>query len=124
MPTKVCSLDLDNSYRDFIFKSQNMNEESSFKVYDWMINRLHLSGNNLLVYAFIYSSQHEEKASINELKLQELSFVLGISERTLYRILSYLCNKGLIIKECKYNHLNNYKVKTIYNIKTNNGTSN
>ena len=90
-----------------------MKEDFKFYVFGWMKTKLHLSGNKLLVYAFIYHSTNQEPNYLEKVTIEVFSKLLGISSRTMYRTLSYLCEKGLIkrINSC---HFTNYIINKEY----------
>lgn len=72
-------------------------DENYYTVQGWMRNRLHLKGNDLHVYAMLYSfsqdGQSEFRGSINYM----LDFT-GVSKRNIYRCLTRLEENGLIEK--------------------------
>ena len=74
-----------------------MNEESSFKVYGWMIHKLHLKGNELLCYALIYRVCEEMGAC--PMTYKEISNQTGMSFLTVGSVIKSLCKKGYINKE-------------------------
>lgn len=74
-----------------------MNEESSFRVYDWMIHKLHLKGNELLCYALIYEECQEHGSC--PMTFKEISKLTGMSFPTVGTVIKSLCNKGYLNKE-------------------------
>ncbi len=75
-------------------------DENYYTIFGWMINRLHLEGNNLKIYALIYSftqdGKTEYKGSIDYIK----DFI-GASRETVKRGLAQLEKAGYITKtEC------------------------
>lgn len=74
-----------------------MNDENGFIIHGWMVNRLGLSGNELIVYAIIYSfSQDGESCFYGSLKYIEKT--LSVSKPTAIKVLQGLLEKGLIQK--------------------------
>ncbi|MDR2661840.1 MAG: helix-turn-helix domain-containing protein [Treponema sp.] len=63
-----------------------------------MVNKLGLSGNDLLVYAVIYGFSQDEK-SVFKGSLSYLADCLNISRRAVVDILNRLVKKGMIIKK-------------------------
>jgi DNA-binding MarR family transcriptional regulator len=72
-------------------------EESSFKVYDWMVHKLRLKGNELLCYALIYRVC-EEMGSC-PMTFKEISKQTGMSFPTVGTVIKSLCKKGYINKK-------------------------
>ena len=74
-----------------------MKDDNFYVVNGWMVNRLHLSGNELLCYAVIYGFSQDGisqyKGSLNYLK-----GFLNVSQPTIIKALSSLVEKGLIVK--------------------------
>lgn len=79
-----------------------MNDLEYLTIYRWMINDLELSGNDLLVFAFIYSYSRDGKSTFNSGQTYISEFT-GIRRETVNRILSRLVS-GKFISE--------YPVKT------------
>jgi len=74
------------------------NNETSFtRVYDWMANKLNLSGNELLVYALIYSFARCGKKEFYG-SAEYIAARLNIGLRTVMYSLKKLADKGLIKK--------------------------
>ena len=74
------------------------NNETSFTiVYDWMANKLNLSGNELLVYALIYSFARGEKKEFYG-SAEYIAARLNIGLRTVMYSLKKLTENGLIKK--------------------------
>ena len=74
-----------------------MNEESSFRVYDWMIHKLHLKGNELLCYALIYKECQEHGSC--PMTYKEISNQTGMAFLTVGSVIKSLCKMGYINKE-------------------------
>ena len=71
-----------------------MKNESFFKIYDWMIQDLKLTGNELLVYAIIFDCQERFKNA--NPSVNQISSRIGTSRSTTMRLLSSLENRKLI----------------------------
>lgn len=75
-----------------------MNSNNYFQVSGWMVNELHLKGNELLIYAIIYGfSQAEEQVFSGSIKY--LEDWTGAARRSVQYSLKSLVDKGLVIKE-------------------------
>lgn len=90
----------------------NLNDESFYTVFGWMVNKLKLTGNEVNVYAVIYGySQNGIGEFIGSRKY--IMSVSGIkSNKTIYKILKNLVDKGYILEfpRCKTNgYTNVYK---------------
>ncbi|MBQ8684739.1 MAG: helix-turn-helix domain-containing protein [Clostridia bacterium] len=70
-------------------------DESYYVVQGWMRNRLQLKGNDLIVYALVYSFSQDGESEFKG-SLQYLTEFTGASERTIRRILDDLEVRGLI----------------------------
>lgn len=68
--------------------------ESFFRVFDWMYQRLGLTGNELLVFAVIYDC--DKRFQQANPSLDQISARTGVQERTLLRALQTLENRKLI----------------------------
>lgn len=92
-------------------KKRQKNDENRFSnnyivVFGWMINKLKLNGNRLLVFGTIYGFSQDGE-NVYSGSLEYLSRLLNISSRTVLRTLSELTEEGYILKEkednfCKY----------------------
>lgn len=71
--------------------------ESFFKVFDWMYQRLGLTGYELLVYAVIYDCDNRFKQA--NPSLDQISARIGIARRTLQGILYTFEKRKLIVVE-------------------------
>lgn len=69
----------------------------SFPVYDWMITSLRLSGNELLLFAYLYTGY--ESKTLLSVKCIETRFKYLMSRATVYRCISSLVKKGYIQKD-------------------------
>lgn len=92
-----------------------MTDNNYFTICGWMINRLHLTGNKLLIYALIFSFSQAEGCSF----AGPLSFItdsLGINKTTVIRLLKELINEGLVVRgEKQVESVTFPTYKTIYN---------
>ena len=73
-----------------------LNDNNFYTITGWMRNKLHLDGNELIVYAVIYSYSQD---GISELVggIKHLMDCTGCGRRTIIRILSDLEERGLIM---------------------------
>lgn len=72
------------------------------RIYNWMANKLHLSGNELIIYAFIYRYEH--------VTLHMIYQYMAISKNSCIANLKKLISKELIIKtENKINNIKFYE---------------
>ena len=74
--------------------------ENYYTVFGWMINDLHLSGNNLTTFAVIYSFSQDGKSTFKG-SLSYLMEFTGASLATVKRCLFQLEKEGLIYKNSK-----------------------
>jgi predicted transcriptional regulator len=80
-----------------------MSSNNYFTVSRWMVSKLHLSGNDLLVYAIIYGfSQDGESRFYGSAKY--IADSIGTSRRAVMNILERLTKSGLLIKESEYSN--------------------
>ena len=87
-------------------------ESGAIAVYDFMVQRLRLSGSELLVFAAVYSFSKGAEGEFFG-TLSYLSKRTGISVRSITRVIGTLVQKGLIIKsDGRFKNFNNavYKV--------------
>ena len=70
-------------------------DESYYVVQGWMRNRLQLKGNDLIVYALVYSFSQDGESEFKG-SLQYLTEFTGVSRRTIERTLDGLETRGLI----------------------------
>lgn len=70
-------------------------DENFVVVQGWMINRLKLKGNELLVYALIYGFSQSETHSFNG-SYKYIAEWLGSCEKTAFNVVQDLENKGLL----------------------------
>jgi predicted transcriptional regulator len=75
-----------------------MKDTNYITIIGWMVNKLGLSGNDLLVYAVIYGFSQDKK-SVFKGSLSYLSGCLNVSKRAVIDILNRLVIKGMIIKK-------------------------
>ena len=64
----------------------------------WMINKLNLSGNNLLVYAIIYGFTQDDKHWFNGSR-EYLASWCNCTVRGIQKNINYLLERNLIIKK-------------------------
>jgi predicted transcriptional regulator len=74
-----------------------MKDTNYFTVQGWMVNRLKLSGNELMVYAMIYGFSQDNKSKFKG-SYQYLANAIGVSKRSIVTILNKLTKKGLLKK--------------------------
>jgi DNA-binding MarR family transcriptional regulator len=67
-------------------------------IHGWMIQRLKLSGNKLIVYAVIYDFSQDGKYTASAGWLAECT---GISRQAVLEILKTLTKDGLLVKETR-----------------------
>jgi hypothetical protein len=75
-----------------------MKDTNYITIQGWMVNKLGLSGNDLLTYAIIYGFSQDEESSFKGAS-SYLAKCLNVSRRTIFDILSRLVEKRLILKE-------------------------
>ena len=75
---------------------------TSFIINDWFITDLKLKGNDLLVFALIFSFTKDGRTKYYG-SISYLSEVLGCSKRTINYCLESLTNRGLIVKKIQKN---------------------
>lgn len=104
----------------YFLKMSKVKDENYIVIEGWMLNNLHLKGNELLIYAIIYGfSQYENHAYSGG--LQYLMDWTLTTKKTVIGSLNSLVQKGLIIKEEeKINNVvyHRYSVKEIGGVKT------
>lgn len=83
-------------------------DEHFFKVYDFMVNKLHLVGSELAVFSLIFSYSESNRA-FNGSK-EHISKRTGISTRTVRRAVLSLMEKGLLVKEYDEQFAAAYKI--------------
>ena len=74
--------------------------ENCFAVYGWMVNRLRLKGNELMIYAIIYGFTQVEVGEYS-LGYNYLVEWTGASKNTVIRSVNSLVSKGYISKTTK-----------------------
>lgn len=65
----------------------------------WMVNELHLKGNELLIYAIIYGFTQDNKSWFEGTRYYLASFIGCKEIKTISNILNKLIAKGYIIKD-------------------------
>lgn len=74
-------------------------DDSNFQIYGWMVTQLKLKGNELLIYAIIYSfSQNNNGDGIFNASTAYLCEWTNLSRRSVIDCISSLIHKNLIIK--------------------------
>ncbi len=73
-------------------------DENYYTVCGWMLNRLHLTGNDLIVYALIYSFSQDGESEFKG-SLSYIQGFTGLSKRTIQNILDRLVVSGYIKKQ-------------------------
>jgi len=89
-----------------------MNDENYINIQGWMINRLELKGNELLLYAIIYGFSQDGKNDYYG-SLRYISKALKISRPTVINTINKLIEKELIIRT-KESHYKTGVVKKLY----------
>lgn len=77
---------------------ETMQDENYFTVQGWMINRLKLSGNELLAFAVIYGFSQTD-GTVFSGSLDYLCRSIGCARRAALNVLERLMDKGLIFKQ-------------------------
>jgi len=75
-----------------------INDDNYYQVQGWMLNRLEIKGNDLLVFAIIYGFSQDGKGLYSG-SLQYLQKFTGSSKNTVMSSLKFLCEKGFIIRD-------------------------
>jgi predicted DNA-binding transcriptional regulator len=83
-------------YTDNQPPSGTANDENEIRIYDWMTDSLRLSGNELLVYALIFSLTKDGKSGFHGIEYIEKA--LNVSRRTVFNTLKSLMEKELLQK--------------------------
>ncbi len=73
-------------------------DKNFYTVCGWMRSRLHLAGNELIVYALIYSFSQDGESGFHG-SLSYLQEFTGLSKRTIQNILGHLVNVGYLSQE-------------------------
>lgn len=87
---------------------ENRYQNNYVLIFDWMIRKLELKGNKLLIYAAIYGFSQDGKSCFNG-SLNYLSNLVNISRATVIRTLQDLTDAKLIFKE-NHHQRRSYKV--------------
>jgi len=74
-----------------------MKNENYILIQGWQVNRLHLSGNELLLYALIYGFSQDGETEFSG-SLSYMSEAIGVSRRNIIAILRRLVAKQLLTK--------------------------
>ena len=97
-----------------------MKDKNYTVIQGWMVNRLKLSGNELIVYAIIYGFSQDGKSMFTG-ACQYLADSTGISRRSIMPILNKLVKRGFIkkydrdengVKLCSYQAISKYIPKS------------
>lgn len=75
-----------------------VNDENYINIMGWMVNKLHLKGNELLIYAIIYGFSQAEQQTFSG-SLQYLADWTNSTRQGVMKNLKSLLDKGLIEKE-------------------------
>ena len=86
--------------------------ESFFRVFDWMYQRLGLTGNELLVFAVIYDC--DKRFQQANPSLDQISARIGIARRTLQVILNTFEKRKLIVVERAPGRTSTYSVNEAF----------
>lgn len=98
-----------------------MDDKQFYVVQGWMINKLKLSGNELLVYAIIYGFSQDKESMFNG-SLQYIMDCINTSKPTVLKALDGLLYKGLInkfnvsingVRHCRYKALSDGSKETL-----------
>lgn len=87
---------------------ENRYQNNYVLIFDWMIRKLELKGNKLLIYAAIYGFSQDGKSCFNG-SLNYLSNLVNISRATVIRTLQDLTDAKLFFKE-NHHQRRSYKV--------------
>ena len=77
------------------------NKKSFFTISRWMVSELHLSGNDLLVYALVYGFSQDRESKFYG-SAQYIANNIGTSRRSVMNILGRLTKTGALKKECEF----------------------
>jgi uncharacterized phage protein (TIGR02220 family) len=97
-------------------KESKVKDENYINIQGWMVTKLGLKGNELLIYAIIYGFSQTEDQTFNG-SLQYLADWTNSTKQGVTKNLKALVEKGYIIKEDKY--INNVKFCEYYATKFN-----
>ena len=86
--------------------------ESFFRVFDWMYQRLGLTGNELLVFAVIYDC--DKRFQQANPSLDQISARIGIARRTLQGILNTFEKRKLVVVERAPGRTSTYSVNEAF----------
>ena len=92
-------------------KESKVKDENYINIQGWMVTKLGLKGNELLIYAIIYGFSQAEDQTFNG-SLQYLADWTNSTKQGVTKNLKALVEKGYIIKEDKY--INNVKFCEYY----------
>lgn len=79
-------------------KKPIIKDENYFTIFGWMINKLHLKGNELSVYAIIYGFTQDGETEFKGSREYIMSFTGIESKKTVSQVLNSLESKGYIEK--------------------------
>lgn len=97
-------------------KESKVKDENYINIQGWMVTKLGLKGNELLIYAIIYGFSQTEDQTFNG-SLQYLADWTNSTKQGVTKNLKALVEKGYIVKEDKY--INNVKFCEYYATKLN-----
>lgn len=75
-----------------------VNDENYINIMGWMVNKLHLKGNELLIYAIIYGFSQAEQQTFSG-SLQYLADWTNSTRQGVMKNLKSLLDKGLMRKK-------------------------
>lgn len=78
--------------------SLQVQETSYYCVQSWMVNKLKLTGNNLVIYAIIHGFSMEENSWFSG-SVQYLCAWTNSTKQGVYKNLKYLCENGFLLKK-------------------------
>ena len=80
-----------------------MKDENYIHIQGWMINKLNLSGNDLICYAIIYESSQDGQSKFNG-STGYLSKCMNCSKPTVFKSLKSLIAKNYLVKTDIFNN--------------------
>lgn len=86
-----------------------MKNENYITIQGWMVNELHLSGNELLVYALVYGFSQDGESEFNG-SLSYVADIIGRRTPVVSAILARLAERGLIEGTIRAGHTTLWKV--------------
>lgn len=77
-----------------------INDDSNFMIHSWMVEKLHLKGNELLIYALIYNFPQDGRTFTGTTR--HISNLVGSTMKTASNVLEALIKRGLIASKPYY----------------------